>query len=56
VDLRLTKQTIPQAVADLASVRRNYSTVRDRRKLWEGVRFITGTHDAPVLSGVHPIP
>lgn len=56
IDLRLAGQTIPEALADLSTVLKNYSRIGDARRLWDGVRFITGSAKSPVLSGVHAIP
>lgn len=56
VDIRQANQSIPQALSDLSTVLRNYADVGDARRLWSGVRFMTGPTDAPILSGVYTIP
>jgi hypothetical protein len=55
VDLRGTGQGIPAALTDLSTVLKSYGG-GDARGLWDGVRFITGSVDAPVLSTTHTIP
>jgi hypothetical protein len=47
---------IPAALADLSAVLRKYRGLGDARGLWAGVRFLTGTIDAPALSRVYQIP
>lgn len=56
IDLRLAGQTIPEALGDLSTVLKNYGRIGDARRLWDGVKFITGSSKSPVLSGVHSIP
>ncbi len=59
VDLRGTGQSTTAALSDLSTVFRNYAGAGpggDARRLWDGVRFITGSFEAPVLSGVFAIP
>ncbi|MGW0229326.1 eCIS core domain-containing protein [Actinopolymorpha singaporensis] len=56
VDIRQTGQTIPEGLADLSRVLRNYARMGDARQLWAGVRFITGTRTTAVLSNVYTIP
>jgi hypothetical protein len=57
VDLRFCKQPIPEALDQLSRALRAYSQ-GDARRLWSGVRFMTGPLDGtpPTLSGVLQIP
>jgi hypothetical protein len=56
VDIRQSGQTIAQALGDLSTVLRNYGRLGDARRLWAGVRFLTGSPGQPVLSSVYTIP
>ncbi|MFC4065959.1 eCIS core domain-containing protein [Actinoplanes subglobosus] len=51
VDIRQSGQSIPQALQDLSAV-----LPQQMQGFWNGVRFITGTHGNPQLSGTYQIP
>ncbi len=56
IDLRPSGQSTQRALTDLSSVLTNYGGRGDWRRVFEGVRFITGTFEAPVLSPLQAIP